>query len=261
VWGLAKEITAAIADFRPIVVGGAPTPAAELRRKLTEDGAPEAVRDVSGRPLERYDVDGAELLVYLVEGDHVSGDDEQALRTASRHRIETVCVLVGGSEPANVPYVLESDVISVPAGAPLPVERIVGRIAERAGERDFVLASKLPRLRRAVAERIVRRFSRQNGMLGAAIFLPGADLPVLTLNQLRMVFRIAGAYGEELDRERAVELVGVVGAGVGFRALARQAAGFIPGPGWALKGGIAYAGTRALGETAIRYFEVRARPR
>ena len=30
-----------------------------------------------------------------------------------------------------------------------------------------------------------------------------------------------------------------------------------PGVGWAVKGSIAYAGTRALGEAAVRYFSAR----
>jgi hypothetical protein len=31
--------------------------------------------------------------------------------------------------------------------------------------------------------------------------------------------------------------------------------GAIPFAGWAVKGGIAYAGTRAVGEAALRYFQ------
>ncbi len=100
-----------------------------------------------------------------------------------------------------------------------------------------------------------RNFSKQNAILGAAIFIPGADLPALTLNQMRMVFRIAGAYGADVDHERAVELLAVLGAGLGFRAVAREVVGVVPGLGWAVKGAIAYAGTRALGEAAIRYFD------
>jgi uncharacterized protein (DUF697 family) len=37
--------------------------------------------------------------------------------------------------------------------------------------------------------------------------------------------------------------------------VARELLDFVPGPGWVLKGAVAYAGTRALGEAAIRYFE------
>ncbi len=50
-------------------------------------------------------------------------------------------------------------------------------------------------------------------MLGVAIFIPGRGLPVLTLNQIRMVLRIAAAHGEALDKERAVEILTVVAAG------------------------------------------------
>ena len=49
--------------------------------------------------------------------------------------------------------------------------------------------------------------------------------------------------------------VAVVGAGLGFRTIAREALGFVPGLGWAVKGGMAYVGTKALGKAATAYFE------
>ena len=64
------------------------------------------------------------------------------------------------------------------------------------------------------------------------------------------MLRIADAYGFEIDRERLPEVLAVVGSGLGFRALARQAIGDVPVVGWAVKGAVAYAGTRALGEAA-----------
>ena len=39
------------------------------------------------------------------------------------------------------------------------------------------------------------------------------------------------------------------------RTIAREALGFVPGLGWAIKGGVAYAGTKALGKAATAYFE------
>ena len=48
--------------------------------------------------------------------------------------------------------------------------------------------------------------------------------------------------------------LGVVAAGLGFRTVARQLIGIVPGFGWAVKGGIAYAATRAVGEAAAAYF-------
>jgi uncharacterized protein (DUF697 family) len=257
VWGIVKEVKATAEDFRPLLVGGAPEPARKLREALVAGGDEQAVRDISGREPTSYDFEGGALLVWCVEGDRPSAADEHAFRLADRKDVDVLCILGGGGAgPAeDIPYVLATDVVRVAPGAEIPLDAVTERIAERADEKGYSLAAKLPVLRPAVCEAIVRRFSRQNGILGAAIFIPGADFPVLTLNQVRMVFRIAAAYGEEIDRERAVELLAVLGAGLGFRAVARQALGVVPVAGWAVKGGIAYAATRALGEAAIAYFE------
>jgi uncharacterized protein (DUF697 family) len=83
-------------------------------------------------------------------------------------------------------------------------------------------------------------------------------MPVLTLNQARLVLRIAAAHGQEIDARRAPELLGVVGGGFGFRALAGELLDVVPVAGWALKGAVAYTGTRAIGEAAFRYFEAGA---
>jgi uncharacterized protein (DUF697 family) len=257
VWSVAKEIKTATEDFRPLLLAGAAEPARTLREALLAGGGNEnALRDLSGRQPTAYDLEGAEVLVYFVAGARPTKDDEAVFRLADRSDVEVVCVLVGEpeQETVDVAYVRATDVVSVAPEAELPLERLAERVAERAGDKSYVLAANLPALRGAVCEEIVRGFARQNGILGAAIFIPGADLPVLTLNQIRMVLRIAAAHGEQIDRERALELLPVVGAGFGFRALARQVAGFVPGAGWAVKGGIALAGTRALGEAAIAYF-------
>jgi uncharacterized protein (DUF697 family) len=256
VLGAAREVRAAGQDFRPIVVAGDAESSAEVARGLAEGGDADAVRDLAGRPPLAYDLDGAGLLVYAVRG-APEGADLEAFRLADRKDVQTVLVVrdPSGPEPAEVPYVLATNVVRVRNG-PLPLDELRRRVADSLDEDTaYAYASRLPALRRLVAERIVERFSRQNGVIGVAVFVPGADLPVLTLNQIRMVLRLAAAYGEEIDRDRAVELAGVIGAGLGLRTLAREALGFVPGPGWAIKGGIAYAGTKALGEAAIRYFK------
>jgi len=257
VYGIAKEIKTAAEDFRPIVVAGAPARTAELRDALIEGGDREAVRDLGGKELSAYDIEGAGLLIYVIEGKRASPEDEQALKLADRKGVETICVLAGAraAESVDVPFVLATNVVQVRPGEPLPVERIAELVAERSDERGYLWAARLPVLRKHVVEHTIRRFSRQNGILGVAIFIPGADMPALTLNQIRMLFHIAAAYGEQIDRERALEILAVVGAGFGLRAIAREALGFIPGIGWAVKGGIAYIGTQALGRAVAAYFD------
>jgi uncharacterized protein (DUF697 family) len=256
VYGVVKEFRAAAEDYRPIVVAGAPGPVGELRGALGEGGEPQTLRDLSSSELSSYDVEGAGLLLYVVEGEKATPEDKETLKLAERKGVEVICVLVGaGPDPVDVPFVLATNVVQALPGAPLPIQEVVEAIAERADERAYMWAARLPVLRPAVVEHIIEKFSRQNGILGVAIFIPGADMPVLTLNQIRMVFRIAAAYGEEIDRERALEILAVIAAGFGFRAVAREALGFVPGVGWAIKGGIAYVGTKALGRAAERYFE------
>jgi uncharacterized protein (DUF697 family) len=58
----------------------------------------------------------------------------------------------------------------------------------------------------------------------------------------------------EADQDRWPEVLATIGAGLGFRAVARQLLGVIPVAGWLVKGTVAYTGTRAVGEAAHRYF-------
>ena len=123
-------------------------------------------------------------------------------------------------------------------------------------EEDYLVAlgRGYPVFRRAVCEEIIRSNARQNAFIGA-LPIPGADMPIITANQGRMVLGIAAAYGEELSMERARELIGVLAAGFGLRALSRQLLKFVPVAGWAAAGVIGYAGTLAMGRAAILYFE------
>lgn len=143
-----------------------------------------------------------------------------------------------------------------------PADLLAEAVVEAAGDQSVALAARLPALRDAACRHVIKKAARQNAVVGCIFFLPGADMPVMTLNEARMVLRLAAAHGEEVSVERALELLGVVGAGFGFRSIARQALDFMPGPGWLVKGAVAYGGTRALGSAARSYFngEVRVTP-
>jgi uncharacterized protein (DUF697 family) len=105
------------------------------------------------------------------------------------------------------------------------------------------------------AVRVIDRTATQNALIGLVFILPGADMPAMTLNQIKMVLSIASIYGEKVDLERAVELAGIVGMGFGFRALARLLVRSTPGFGWVLKAATGYTATVAVGRGAIYYFE------
>jgi uncharacterized protein (DUF697 family) len=244
VWGVFKDLRSAAEDRRPVVVSG---PLAEqLAKELGRGAAPGAVR-IGGR------VEHAAAFVRVLAG-APGEEDEHELRAAERARVPVVAVQTG-TETFDVPYVLATDVVMCAPGTGFPVDEVAGAIARRLGEDGTGVAARLPTLRAAVSEGLIERCSRQNGIVSVVVFVPGADFPVLTLNQIRLVLRLAAAHGVQLDENRVPEVLATIGAGFGFRTIARQILGAVPFAGWAVRGGIAYVGTRALGEAALRYFD------
>ncbi len=110
-------------------------------------------------------------------------------------------------------------------------------------------------LREAATKRVISKTAAQNALVGLAFFIPGSDMPVMTLNQVKMVLSIANLYGLQIDRERAVEVAGIVGMGFGLRALARSIVRSTPGIGPLIKAATGYAATMAMGRAAVLYFE------
>jgi uncharacterized protein (DUF697 family) len=248
VYGVVKELSKT--RDRPLLVAG--KLASELARELAAGGDASAVR-TGGSP------EDVEALVYVV-GDEVAAEDERVLKLAHRARVPTIVVAAGRTAPERIPFVLATDVVRAEPGHGFPVAAIAHVLAAKLGEDATSLARHLPVLRDAVCTQLIESFARKNGLVAAAVFIPGVDLPVLTLNQIRLVLRICAAYGLPVDNSRAPEILATVGAGLGFRAVARELLDFVPVAGWALKGTVAYLGTKALGEATVRYCEARIKP-
>jgi uncharacterized protein (DUF697 family) len=244
VWSLVREVSRGAGDHRPLVVSGAL--AAQLAKELDREGKAGAVR-VDARPEE-----GA-ALVRVLAGDP-SEEDERVLRAAKRAKVPVVAVQTG-RQVVDVPYVLATDVVHCRPGEGFPGAEILEAVAARLGEDGTALAARLPALREPLCRELIESFSRKNGVIGVAVFVPGADFAVLTLNQLRLVLRLAAAHGVEVDQQRAPEVLATLGAALGFRAVAHRLVGLVPVAGWAVKGAVAYGGTRAVGEAAQRYFQ------
>lgn len=248
VYALFKELRMAGATEGPLVVEGPPALAETLRRELARGARAGAIR--GGEPA------GALCYVHVLAA-APTAEDEERLKRARRLRVPAVAVLAGPELDPRVPYVLATDVIVAEAGAGFPLERIARAIAARAGEQGPFLAARIPLLRDAVCEELVETYARRHALVAAAVFVPGADFPVITLGQARMVLRLAAAHGVEVGNERLPEVLAVVGGGFAFRGLARRAAGAVPGVGAVVRAGVAYGGTRAVGEAAVRYFASR----
>ena len=122
-------------------------------------------------------------------------------------------------------------------------------------DKKLAFALAFPFVRRPLSLDAVRATAIQNAGVGVVVFIPGADMPIMTLNQAKMLLQIAAAYGQPLSAERIKELAAVVGGAFLFRNIARTAVGVVPVLGWAIKGAVGFAGTEAMGRAAIEYFE------
>ena len=117
------------------------------------------------------------------------------------------------------------------------------------------MALAFPFVRKPMALDAVNATAAQNAGVGLVVFIPGADMPIMTLNQAKMLLQIAAAYGQPLGIERVKELAAVVGGAFACRSVARQLVAFVPALGWAIKAAIGYTGTLAMGRAAVEYFE------
>lgn len=115
------------------------------------------------------------------------------------------------------------------------------------------LSRQFPIFRQEAARQEMQATAKQNGLVGV-LPLPGADMPVMTANQIKMVLRMAAMYDLPMTWDRLRELLAVVGGGFALRTVARQVVKIVPGPGWLMGGAIGYTGTLAMGRAALEYF-------
>lgn len=207
----------------------------------------------------------------------VAGSSAKVGAAAQAIRAVGVPVMVATLSPSEVAMRAEANGCPIPEGdivAPFEadeagiepfvlVDEAITGFDERMGswivaicrEKRLAFAIAFPFMRRALAVDAVQATSLQNAGIGLVPFIPGADLPIMTLNQAKMVLQIAAAYGHEMDKNRAKELVAVVGSAYLCRALVRELAEFVPVLGFAIRTGVAYGATSALGHAVIEYYE------
>ena len=137
-------------------------------------------------------------------------------------------------------------------------EELIPAMIDASPEAALVIGRELPAYRRTAAQRIIRNATLISLAAGLEPF-PLVDIPILLGNQIRLVLRLAALYGEPVDSANTTrhlrELVAVMAGGLGLRYLAEQAAKAIPFGGDFISGAIAGAGTWAMGQVILEYYE------
>lgn len=148
--------------------------------------------------------------------------------------------------------------------------RVFPHMVQCAKGAEIAVGRRLPAMRETVAAKLTR--DAANNSLKVAIasavvdhipvfgivlgaFASAGDMVAITGIQMMLLLHIEAAYGRDPDVQRMWQLLPVIGGGFGWRALARELAGFVPIAGIAIKGAIAYAGTVVVGEGVTFFHE------
>jgi len=223
--------------------------------------ATDRLRRLLGLPAGDMAPDAALMVHAATPSSEIEGP-ARILAARKRDGGEVLAVLVGrrgererlAARFTAVPPLEEGDLVHVASLEGPGGRQAIDTVVHSLGRRSVAAGRLQPGLRPAVARQLITKASRQSAGIGAATFMSGADMPVLTLLQTRLVADLAALHERPLGVERGVEIAGVFGAGYLWRAAARQLAGAVPVAGWALKGLIAFTATRAIGEAANAWF-------
>ena len=180
---------------------------------------------------------------------------EDALAMLVSHSIPCAVVVESAVEaPKIADSLYNTGLISIIAGTTEGVlfDRLSSWIAT-ATEKSVSFAAAYPLCRTQVVKQITAVCAKENAAIGAVAFVPGSDMPLMTARQIRLALDITAAYNINVSVETIAELLGVVGAGFGYRTVARTVAGVVPGFGWALKAGMGYAGTHTTARIIHSY--------
>jgi uncharacterized protein (DUF697 family) len=236
------------AAFKLALVG-APEDRARLRDALLTDAATMVEREDAAAHLREF-------------------DEAPDADTAKAFAFIVYCPPAGASIGArgenSVPFVAETP------------EKLAAAILEMRPGLAVALARRFRLFRVPACNRIIADTSKINAFIALASALPGvlpitgiflpafavADTLLLTKNQVMMIMRLAAAHGQHPAYTRQIkELIGTVGAGFGWRTVAREASGLVPaGVGVALKTSIAFSGTMAAGKAALFYYQTGRKP-
>lgn len=141
------------------------------------------------------------------------------------------------------------------------IDRLVDYLIDGLPQSAQLQLARLSR-QRAVQERLARRLTGAAATITAgvgAVPIPIADILPITGLQVGLITAIAYVSGREMSRDSAREFLVALGANVGAAFALREGARALikvvfPAAGSAVAGGVAFAGTWAIGEAAIAYF-------
>jgi len=247
--------------------------AGTTRALVRTDFGPFTLIDTPGHLPELMEsgMDLASVIVFLIDGTKgLQSKDRELYETIKKLNKPTIIGVnkidaLSGEESGD--KVANEVAVSLGVAGVIPVsgrtgvnvaEELIPAMIDASPEAALVIGRELPAYRRNAAQRIIRNATLISLAAGLEPF-PLVDIPILLGNQIRLVLRLAALYGEPVDSANTTrhlrELVAVMAGGLGLRYLAEQVAKAIPFGGDFISGAIAGAGTWAMGQVILEYYE------
>lgn len=247
--------------------------AGTTRNLVRTDFGPFTLIDTPGHLPELMEsgMDLASVIVFLIDGTKgLQSKDRELYETIKKLNKPTIIGVnkvdaLSGDESGD--KVANEIAVALGVAGVIPVsgrtgmnvaEELIPAMIDASPEAALVIGRELPAYRRSAAQRIIRNATLISLAAGLEPF-PLVDIPILLGNQIRLVLRLAALYGEPVDSANTTrhlrELIAVMAGGLGLRYLAEQAAKAIPFGGDFISGAIAGAGTWAMGQVILEYYE------
>ncbi|MCL2528722.1 MAG: hypothetical protein FWE41_00040 [Coriobacteriia bacterium] len=126
----------------------------------------------------------------------------------------------------------------------------IGRLPEL----RLSLGVAFPFMRQPIALDLTRQTAFENTLIASIFFLPGADMPILTLNQCKLLYQIAVINEVPLSRERLADAAVVIASAFGFRGITRLVLKRLTPIGWLVRGSTAFGATMTMGHLAHQLY-------
>ena len=213
-----------------------------------------------GNVVEAANEQKVPAVVIIARGETFFSDTPERAQAYANATMEenTVSNLAGNAQlPSAGAGIPLNSIIDIDTGedAVRPLEELGTWLVQNVSSKAVALAANFPFLRHPLAIELGKENTIQNFAIGLVFFVPGADMPLITLNQAKMIIQIASVYGRELDKERIKEIAAVIAGAFGCRAIARRLIALLPLFGWIIKPAVAASGTMAMALAASEYYE------
>jgi small GTP-binding protein len=247
--------------------------AGTTRTLVRTDFGPFTLIDTPGHLPELMEsgMDLASVIVFLIDGiKGLQSQDQELYETIKKlnkptiigvNKVDALSGEESGDKLANEIAVALGVAGVIPVSGRTGVnvaEELIPAMIDASPEAALVIGRELPAYRRTAAQRIIRNATLISLAAGLEPF-PLVDIPILLGNQIRLVLRLAALYGEPVDSANTTrhlrELIAVMAGGLGLRYLAEQVAKAVPFGGDFISGAIAGAGTWAMGQAILEYYD------